>query len=223
MKIKLKKATIEKYTSIETTQTFEVDNNVTVLVGMNESGKTSVLKALAKTNYFEKDADFEYSVTHDYPRKEKKALDKAKTNPVAVKGEYELSDELITDINKDLGERLYTQKIITYSKKYDNVGSYGNVVVKLSTFLANFITINKITDEKIKESILKINKVEDFTTLMSDEAIDKEIKNQLEGIKKYFENKWKWQDDPISEYIARMHIDPNMPKYLYYDEYYTLP
>ncbi len=28
---------------------------------------------------------------------------------------------------------------------------------------------------------------------------------------------------PVSEYIVRVHISPNIPKYLYYDEYYMLP
>jgi predicted ATP-dependent endonuclease of OLD family len=42
---------------------------ITVLVGMNESGKTSVLECLAKTNYFEDDEKFKFNETLDYPRK----------------------------------------------------------------------------------------------------------------------------------------------------------
>ena len=70
--IKLVKATIHKYKSIETEQFFNVEDDVTVLVGMNESGKTSILEALAKVNYFEDDDDFKFNMTHDFPRKQKK-------------------------------------------------------------------------------------------------------------------------------------------------------
>ena len=46
--ITLKKATIYRYKCIENEQSFEIEPDVTVLVGMNESGKTSLLEALAK-------------------------------------------------------------------------------------------------------------------------------------------------------------------------------
>ncbi|MCB1984077.1 MAG: AAA family ATPase [Burkholderiales bacterium] len=59
--IKLIEATVHKYKCIENDQTFEVDDKVTVLVGMNESGKTSILEALAKTNYFESDEKFTFN------------------------------------------------------------------------------------------------------------------------------------------------------------------
>ena len=49
--IKLIKANIIRYKCIETEQSFDVEDDVTVLVGMNESGKTSILEALAKTQY----------------------------------------------------------------------------------------------------------------------------------------------------------------------------
>ena len=50
--IKLIKADIVRYKCIEKEQSFNIEDDVTVLVGMNESGKTSILEALSKTNYF---------------------------------------------------------------------------------------------------------------------------------------------------------------------------
>jgi predicted ATP-dependent endonuclease of OLD family len=50
--IKLVGAKIHKYRCIESEQVFNVEDDVTVLVGMNESGKTSVLEALAKVQLF---------------------------------------------------------------------------------------------------------------------------------------------------------------------------
>ena len=80
--MKLTNVTIEKYKCIENAQSFDVNENITILVGMNESGKTSVLESIAKTNYFQKDDNFKFNLIFDYPRKWKKNVDKS------VKGFY---------------------------------------------------------------------------------------------------------------------------------------
>ena len=51
--IKLTNIEILKYKSFTTPQSVHIEDDITVLVGMNESGKTSILECLAKTNYFE--------------------------------------------------------------------------------------------------------------------------------------------------------------------------
>lgn len=220
--IKLKEVIVEKYTCIESTQKFEVDDKVTVLVGMNESGKTSVLKALAKTNYFEKDDDFEFSVTHDYPRKEKKKLDKSGEDPIAVKSIYELSDELLNSISKDIGEGLFTNKIIERSTKYSNQDVIGGITIKTQDFLNSFIKREAIDNEELKKKIENIKTEEDITKIV-DATEEPVIKKKIDGLKKYFKNSWKWDSGPISEYVAREHVDKHFPKFLYYDEYYSLP
>lgn len=47
--MKLKKVVIHKYKSFESEQHFSLEDDITILVGMNESGKTSALEAIAKT------------------------------------------------------------------------------------------------------------------------------------------------------------------------------
>jgi recombinational DNA repair ATPase RecF len=70
--IKLTKAIVHKYKCIEQSQVITIEPDITVFVGMNESGKTSLLEALAKVNYFEDDKDFKFNMIRDYPRKQKK-------------------------------------------------------------------------------------------------------------------------------------------------------
>ena len=72
----LKKVTIHKYKSFLTEQSYTVEDRITRIVGKNESGKTALLEALAKSNYFEDNADFQFDKDLDYPRSE---LIKAKT------------------------------------------------------------------------------------------------------------------------------------------------
>jgi len=68
--IKLIQVTIDKYKSIQKSQTVNIDPAITTIVGMNEAGKTSFLTAIAKTNYFTNDPDFVFDITQDYPRNE---------------------------------------------------------------------------------------------------------------------------------------------------------
>src|SRR4051812_38257723 len=129
--IKIKTVTIHKYKSIESDQTFNVEDDVTVLVGMNESGKTSVLEALGKTNYFVNDNKFQFSTTHDYPRKEKKLVDKEKANPAAITVIYSISNELKQEIESDLGNGVLSSTDFYISYKYDNEGDWGIIPTNL--------------------------------------------------------------------------------------------
>ena len=98
----LKKVTIHKYKSFLTEQSYTVEERITRIVGKNESGKTALLEALAKSNYFEDNADFQFNKDLDYPRSE---LIKAKNeNPAVLTCEYELSDADVKSVEDDLGE-----------------------------------------------------------------------------------------------------------------------
>lgn len=222
--IKLVKATIHKYKSIETEQFFNVEDDVTVLVGMNESGKTSILEALAKVNYFEEDDDFKFNMTHDFPRKQKKAVEKRGENPLAVTLTYLLSDDIIKAIETDINVRI-TSKEIAYSKKYDGAGIFSPIAIDVKEFL----------DLKFKE--LGINAeiyLDDFSSIKNSEEFNKVIEKAkingesseyikiLQSLGKYFINSLKW-DNPIAEYVYREYIKNNLPKFMYYDDYYMLP
>lgn len=107
--MKLNQVTIHKYKSFESDQTFNVEDDITILVGMNESGKTSALEAIAKSNYFQDDSKFKYSKTHDYPRKEKKNIDKGGSDPSAITCTYTLSEKLLKEINSEIGQDVFNQ------------------------------------------------------------------------------------------------------------------
>jgi predicted ATP-dependent endonuclease of OLD family len=59
---------IEAFRNITNKQTMAVDPEVTCLIGKNESGKTTVLKALHRLNPANNADDFH--VTTDYPRRD---------------------------------------------------------------------------------------------------------------------------------------------------------
>ena len=109
----LKKVTIHKYKSFLTEQSYEVESAITRIVGKNESGKTALLEALAKSNYFEDNAEFKFDKDLDYPRSE---LTKVRNeNPAVLTCEYELSDDIIKRCElrvfyKEIRAEIYTHK-----------------------------------------------------------------------------------------------------------------
>ena len=222
--IKLTKATIYRYKSIETEQSFNVEDDVTVLVGMNESGKTSLLEALAKVNYFEDDDDFKFNMTHDFPRKQKKAVEKSGEIPIAVTLTYMLSNELIKSIETEMGVKIKTREI-TYTKNYNSNGSFEAIPIDVRAFLNG--KLNELGNSAEKY-------LDDFSTVKNKAEFDKviatvksngetaEFIKLLETLAKYYKNSWDW-DNPIEEYVCREYIKNNLPKFMYYDDYYMLP
>jgi predicted ATP-dependent endonuclease of OLD family len=220
--MKLLKTTIHKYKCIEKEQTFDVQGDITVLVGMNESGKTSILEALAKTNYFQDDKKFKFNSTHDYPRKEKKSLDKSGEDPKAVTCVYEISDEIKKKIDADLGKSVFLQTTFSISTKFGNEKIYNDIKVDKPKFVEQKTDKLGISSKTLNDKIISAKDKSQFSQIIN-EYKDDIYKQKLEELKKYFENKWGWPIDPIGEYIARTYLTPNLPKFLYYDEYYSLP
>ncbi len=223
--MKLTNVQIHKYKSIESDQSFKVEDGITVLVGMNEAGKTSVLEAIAKVNYFTNDKAFKFDTTHDYPRKEKKKLDKSGEDPRAITLSFKNDTSLLAQIEDDLGEGVFTVENFTYAKKYSGGGTFGGVKANLSKFVDYKISEFGIDDADLTTRLKKCNNAAEFTELLKTIEDDEHegIKENIETLEAYFENSWNWESDPLSEYVARTYISPNMPKFLYYDEYYSLP
>lgn len=220
--ISLKKVSIHKYKCVENDQSFDVDDKITVLVGMNESGKTSILEALAKTNYFTDDRNYRFNATHDYPRKEKKRMEKSGIEANAVTSFFEISDALLADIEADLGKEVFTQKTFTRLSKYDNQGTWQNISADTNKFISNKTKELGISSSTLNEKLFKTKNTQDIESIKQDYK-DANIIDGLSKLSKYFNNKWEWGSDPLNEYIARTHLKPHLPKYLYYDEFYSLP
>lgn len=220
----LKEVRINKYKSIESEQVFSVEKNITVLVGMNESGKTSLLEAIAKTNYFTNDDDFKFDTTHDYPRKEKKQLDKSGENPIAVTTIYTISDQLYAQISNELGTDVLTTRDFGYITYYDNKSYFISDLSKYvdsEKFLREKLKEYEIDEQTIIDKIVKCTNKSTFESILK-EVSDDEIKEKLDDLSDYFDAPSGWTN-PIAGYIAKKYLSPNRPKFLYYDEYYSLP
>ena len=217
MSMKLKSATIHRYCCIESDQNFNVEPNTTVLVGMNESGKTSILKALAKSNYFEpNDLDFKYNVTFDYPRGIKKEEVGKGDNPLAITLTYILDEVLKDTIEKAMGVPVLVDEIQVTSY-YDNTCNYPNdgSIIDCKSYLKDKLKGTEII-ENIGE-ILLMNSPDEFNK-------NEKFKNlpAIQELKTTCKEKGCF-DNMISSFVYKTYIIPNIPKFMYYDEYYSLP
>lgn len=217
--IKLTNIEILKYKSFTTPQSVHIEDDITVLVGMNESGKTSILECLAKTNYFETDEKFKFNQTLDYPRKELKSINKSDENPNAIICRYKLSKKLIDFIEHLLGKGTWQGKDeITVTSSYkDGATLISGVSINFEAFLKHY-NLSSINDSLKKELKLTLT-ISEFDELLTRFPEDSD---KLEPLKKYFFKSSTWNSF-IERYVYTSLIKKHLPKFIYYDEYYQLP
>lgn len=219
--MKLINAVIHKYKSFETDQEFELNKDITILVGMNESGKTSALEAIAKTNYFQDDEQFKFNLTHDFPRKEKKKVDKSGENPKAITCTYEIQDWLLTEISDDIGKDALKNTTFSITTKYNSSArTIGNLTIDNKKFIDFKTKELGVSSNALNEKLAKVKTSAEFDALAATYK-DENYVEAFKNLKKYFE--LKTFHNPIEEYVFRTYLDTNLPKFLYYDEYFTLP
>ena len=219
----LKKVEIYKYKSIEEKQEFFVDEKTTVLVGMNESGKTSVLEAIAKANYFMDDENFRYKDSRDYPRKELIDVRRKGIAPLAIKCTYYIDDELLSIIEEDIGKNVLLGREFQISYYYDNDSKWVPLNIDRENFIKGKTEEYGISSDALNRKLLSLfeeAKLNEIIEVYTEESKRIGIKN----FEKYFENQWDWEKSNIlASYISKEYLNPNLPKFLYYDEYYALP
>jgi len=222
-----------------------VEEDITVLVGKNEAGKTAILEAIAKTNYFNDDKSFTFDSILDYPRKEKKKYDKAGKIGNVVTATYSIDEELTAEIAKDVGEGVFDCSSITVTTLYDNTRTIGGVHANRTAFLTLRAESYGIGGADLKR-FLEISTEAEAQAISAEyatahkKAVADEVASAAEAkrdssppqlppmieaakeVASYFIGQDKW-DDKIAGYIWVKHLRGRLPKFLYYSEYYNLP
>ena len=113
-------AEVGPFKSINEPQKVDIEEDVTVFVGMNEAGKTVFLKALEKSYDILSTAKFD--PIEDYPRKDLPSyLREHKRNPaIAASLAYRLTNEEIAGLNDEFDTNLESGFTFSVSPKYDN-------------------------------------------------------------------------------------------------------
>lgn len=212
----LKKVHITEFKSIRDSNEFEV-GDITCLVGKNESGKTALLQALYRLEPIQEN-EGNFNITEDFPRMDVTNYElavKRKEREVAqvVKATYELEDADVKEINQLYGNKALINRELILEKYYDNETKFRlefdeeailEFLIDGSGLDPNSIQeLKKCNDEK--EILAWASKVEQTQAIVS-------LVKKIEPFK----------EEGISHYIYNTYIDKNVPKFLYFDEYYQM-
>lgn len=216
--MKLISAKVGPFRSINIAQTVAIDPEVTVLVGMNEAGKTVFLKALQKSNDWNNIEQFD--PLEDYPKRSFTAyMKKHATNPdVVTRLTYQPSESLLAEINAELCTDLPT------GFQFSVIHNYANeIFIELDVnehsvieALAQTEGLSKNTAELIKES----RTIREVIVRLSDGVTSEPDRNFLEEIKARSENT-QWES--IVQYEVWSRLEKHIPKFRYFSDYNLLP
>jgi len=111
-------AHIQNFKSIKDSNEFEVDKDVTCLVGKNEAGKTAILQAINKLNSTEaKDANFS---DLEYPRHKLNEYEETTEFAEALITKWVLEEEDFVELEGVIGPTARQIQLVKISKDYSN-------------------------------------------------------------------------------------------------------
>ncbi|MFZ2449881.1 MAG: AAA family ATPase [Methylovulum miyakonense] len=211
-------AKIESFKSINTPQNVLIDDEVTVLVGMNEAGKTVFLKALEKSNDAQGLAKF--NPVDDYPRKGyTEYRNQHEKNPAeATILTYQLTEDEVSDLNSELHSELPAEFTFSVTHLYNNTRRISISVDEqpvLKALLAeSALSTDAKTALKKAQSFRSIPKCfEGIGLTDEDERFLDKINNRIA------ETTW----DSVVQYEVWKWLEPNIPQFLYFSDYDILP
>lgn len=211
-------AQVGPFRSINTIQNVDIDRDVTVLVGMNEAGKTVFLKALHKSQ----DAlgKEKFNPTDDYPRKDYTSyMRRHAENPeAATRLTYKLKKEEVDQINKLLKTDIHPDFTFSVSHSYDNKKTIELNVDEAPVVQALALTVGLSSDAaaKIKKCKTLRQALSDLKEIDANEA-DSAFLVALEARASATE----WQS--VIQYETWNYLSSRLPKFLYFSDYDLLP
>jgi predicted ATP-dependent endonuclease of OLD family len=205
---------VQNYKSIEDSDTFRVDD-LTCLVGKNESGKTTVLKALHRLNP-DDPSEAKFDAEIEYPRHrvfdyQARAAEQPDT---VVTTTWELSDEEADWIQQTFGEGALTGRQATFTKKYNNI-VYRVVPIDEKLAVANLIADSGL-DAQDQKKLTSITSASDLVT-------------QVQGLEEstrrdsFLERLGNVVGEGTAVLAVASYLRKRMPKFVYYASYHALP
>ncbi len=219
--IKLKEVTINKYKVFTEPQTVQIEDDITAIVGLNESGKTAFLEALAKLNYFDEDPSYRFDALNDFPRSELKNYEGKIEDIEVLLCKFEITPEFEQQIATEIGSNTLISPYFYFGARYNNWQVWRDFDVDVREFLIHKLA--KLANEKSVASFIKrVDNFEDIPNkidIIENPTIQKFVMDLYNSISA---NSYNW-DDNLKGYIAKKWFRPNLPKFWYFDDYYSLP
>ena len=212
--MKLLRARVLNFRSIDDSGWVDLDQ-VTCLVGKNESGKTAWLQAVRKLKPIaSQHADFDYEL--EYPRKrlqEYKRFHQAEPATV-VEAVFELTDAERAQADAEFGPGSIPAGEILVSKDYANTTTFAFELDEAA--VVRHLVANADLRPEVAQGLLASTTVaelrEQLTALGGEAAEAGEVLGTIE----------RWRDGSPRAAIVDRVLSPGMPAFVYFDEYSTM-
>lgn len=213
--MKLTKIQIKEFQSIRDTDQFDSDQ-ITCLVGKNEAGKTSILKALYKLNPII-GSDGEFDVTDDYPRVDvedylHEVEQGTREQAVVVQTKFTLDKE-VEDIESDFGNKTLKNKQLSLNKGYSNSESFSLNINEEEGF--KYSLQNSTCSKDLKDALKDVKSFVEASSVLTTFEAKSEDASLITLIKSINET-------DFIDYVYKNYISIHIPKFLYFDSYYQL-
>lgn len=215
----LVEAKVGPFRSLNTVQQVEIDPKVTVLVGMNEAGKTVLLKALEKSRDALKIEDFD--PVEDYPRKDLSGyLKKHAANPdAATVLTYRLVAGEVAAVNETLHSELPENFEITVSHYYNNTARVGIGISEAGAIKSFKALLSGDAAAAIGE---KVSSLRSIPAALSEVSQTEPDKTHLAALQKRIAAAGEQWSSVLSFEVWKA-LEPLIPRFLYFSDYDLLP
>jgi len=217
--MRLKSFQVTDFRSIRDSGPVEVED-VTCLVGKNESGKTALLHALYRLNPINPE-DGEFNPTDDYPRADvddyEYDVEQGKRKPaIVIRAHFELEDADFEEISEDYSEDIFTSRKVELSKGYDDK-LYFSIDISEERFVSHLVTTH-LPQDTAKEAggCKSLDELSAFIK-QAEEDGQQETVSQLKQAVAEVE-----KAGGVNKFIYQQYVKPCVPKFLYFDEYYQM-
>lgn len=198
--MELVKVLIKNFLSIKSEETIKINNTITTIIGLNESGKTTLIKAIEKLNGKKiskneknktcKNEDSYITGIFLLPKDEVIKINKESKNSVILLPEEELYVYITVKDENDT--RYYSvYKKIEKNSEYLDIKQYlkNKVLEKIYSIFSKYKQeINEEIDEQLKDSDL--DELEDLVTSLIDNNSAEKIIEELTKLKEELEKSW---------------------------------
>lgn len=210
--MELKAIKVTDYKCVLDSEWFSVDN-LTALVGKNESGKTAILEAIERLNSVEPDRGA-FRKT-DFPRLKHSDFENSDGKAQAIHSKWQLTDEEITSINGLAGDKILKSTEVTATKGYDN-RLYWAVQIDYAKAVHHLVYSSGLTEGDQKKFTEAGNVTQLFERVRSIDAPTERQSAFLAELESRF---------PTGSLLREVQelLNSWLPKFVYYSNYDRLP
>lgn len=211
--MKLTKVQLHKYKSIDDSTAFDVQTDVTCLVGKNESGKTAALEAMYKSRPISNNVKFD--MVMDYPTHLTRERKESGRSQIVSDFAYELDEEDLAAVEKELGPNTVISKTMTCSTRYDQSVVFG---LKIDTLAVKNNLLKELDlSDTVKSAVQGVKTPQELVSVLEDK-----VEGDVPSVQNVIHRVRNWRDLDATNRAFDI-LNERRPKFVYYEDYDIMP